>query len=359
MKYPRLCIATAVTTAVLLTGCASAETQPGESDSEELASSITAMTWGGTWTEAEVAGYHLPFTKETGIEVKTATPMDVTKFRVAAESGNYEVDVALLPPYDFFLAKEQGLLDPIDMDLVDTSTLSPDLEVDEFGIPGSLVAQQIAYRKDAFPDGGPEGWADFWDVEKFPGKRSLQDTPIGNIEYALIADGMEIEDLYPLDEKKIDRAFKSLDKIKPHILTWWDTPALSQQLITDGEVDLMMLFSGRASALSPDANVGVSWEQANQNVGYWSIVKGTPRAQEAHMLIDTAMKPENQATFSRTIDFGYGTVSPEGSDFFTEEELSKMPSHPDNFSKGFKVDNEWWGQNLSEILPRWEQWKLG
>jgi putative spermidine/putrescine transport system substrate-binding protein len=346
----------------LLAGCASgspAQTaEPGED--APLAESITAMTWGGTWTEAEVAGYHAPFTEETGITVNTATPMEVSKLRVAVESGSYDVDVALLPPYHFFLAKHEGLLEPLDLDAIDTSTLSPDLEVDEYGVPGSLVAQQIVYRNDAFPDGGPESWADFWDVEKFPGKRSLEDTPVANLEYALLADGMDVDELYPLTDEKIDRAFKSLDRIKPHIVTWWDTPALSQQLITDGEVDLMMLFSGRTT-VAIDEGVAITpvWNQANQNIGYWAVVKGTPRAKEAQMLINTAMNPENQATFSKTIRFGYGTVSPEGSEYFTEEELKRMPSDPENFALGFKVDNEWWGEHLGEILPRWEQWKLG
>lgn len=348
----------AVSVAALLAGCAAGAPDNGSNGDGELASSITVMTWGGTWTEAEAAGYHVPFTDQTGIEVNTATPMDVSKFRIAVESGNYEVDVALLPPYHFFLAKELGLLEPIDLSLIDTSTLSPDLEVDEFGVPGSMVAQQIAYRNDAFPNGGPQNWAEFWDVEKFPGKRSLEDSPVANLEYALLADGMAVSDLYPLTPEKIDRAFASLDKIKPHILAWGNNPALSQQMITDGEVDAMMLFSGRASSLDPSANVSVSWEQANQNVGLWAIVKGTPRVKEAHMLINVAMDPENQAMFSRTTGFGYGTVSPQGSDFFTPEELEKMPSHPENYAKGFKVDNEWWGKNLADILPRWEEWKI-
>src|SRR5262249_38150551 len=71
--------------------------------------------------------------------------------------------------------------------------------------------------------------------------------------FALLADGVPADRLYPLD---IDRAFKKLDRIKPHIKVWWREGNQSQQLIRDGELDMMSIWNGRASELK-EAGVAV------------------------------------------------------------------------------------------------------
>ena len=100
-------------------------------------------------------------------------------------------------------------------------------------MPKGVYTTVLGYRKDAFPGGkGPQNWVDFWDAKKFPGPRTLRDSPVDNLEFALMADGVAPDKLYPLD---IDRAFKKLDAIKPHISVWWKTGAQSAQLLVDKE----------------------------------------------------------------------------------------------------------------------------
>jgi putative spermidine/putrescine transport system substrate-binding protein len=53
--------------------------------------------------------------------------------------------------------------------------------------------------------------------------------------------------LYPMD---IEPAFKKLDQIKPHIKVWWTQGNQSQQLIRDGEIDMMSIWNARASELA-------------------------------------------------------------------------------------------------------------
>ncbi len=48
-----------------------------------------------------------------------------------------------------------------------------------------------------------------------------------------MADGVAPEKLYPLD---LDRVFRSLDKIKPSIVKFWDTGAEPVQMLIDGNV---------------------------------------------------------------------------------------------------------------------------
>ena len=111
------------------------------------------------------------------------------------------------------------------------------------------LGTNLVYRKDRFPNGGPQNWADFWDVKRFPGPRCLFDRSFTCLAFALLADGVPIDKLYPMD---VDRAFRKMNEIKPHIKVWWREGAQSQQLIRDGEVVMIGMWSARAIDLIED-----------------------------------------------------------------------------------------------------------
>ena len=107
----------------------------------------------------------------------------------------------------------------------------------------------IGWREKAFPGKVPPGWAAFWDTKNFPGQRSLRKHPIYALEMALIADGVPMDKLYPID---VDRAFKKLEELKPHVLVWWSSGAQSAQVLKDGEVDMVAAWNGRIQALETE-----------------------------------------------------------------------------------------------------------
>ena len=114
--------------------------------------------------------------------------------------------------------------------VVDTSPLDPQF-VSECAIPVLQYAFTIAYNTDVFPDDHPTSWADFFNVEKYPGKRGFwRSVTSGIFEAALLADGVPADQLYPLD---IDRAFRKLDSIKEHIV-FYDTGDQQVQLVASG-----------------------------------------------------------------------------------------------------------------------------
>src|SRR5215813_6795383 len=86
--------------------------------------------------------------------------------------------------------------------------------VREYGITSYSLGTNLVYRKDKFPNGGPQSWADFWDVKKFPGSRCLYDRSFSCLAFALLADGVPTDKLYPMD---VDRAFRKMSELKPHI----------------------------------------------------------------------------------------------------------------------------------------------
>lgn len=153
---------------------------------------------------------------------------------------------------------------------------------------------------------GLKNWADFWDVQKNPGTRCLQRYAARVIAMALMADGVALDALFPYD---LYCAFKALDRIKPHIRVWWTQGPQSQQLLRDGEVDAIGIWSTQTERLVEDkAPIGMTLDQAVIDVAYWAVAKGTPRSANAWKFIEFAVRPEGLAKFS--LKNGYGPMNP-------------------------------------------------
>ena len=56
---------------------------------------------------------------------------------------------------------------------------------------GTLFYSTVyAYNADNIPGDKPAAMADFFDLDRFPGRRGMRRTPQVNLEFALIADGV-------------------------------------------------------------------------------------------------------------------------------------------------------------------------
>lgn len=104
----------------------------------------------------------------------------------------------------------------------------------------------VVYNTDKYGANPPKSWADFFDTTRFPGKRGIQnisgDLDPGMFEGALLADGVAPEAVYPIDT---DRALAKFSSIRDDIV-FWTSGAQSQQQIEAGQVDMALVWSGRA-----------------------------------------------------------------------------------------------------------------
>lgn len=209
------------------------------------ATQITVADPGGPFGPAFRKAFYDPFEKATGNKVvnvaREAEP--TAQFKAMVETKSYTWDVCTLTLSARDILKAQKLLDPIGFAHADVPKLMPQAISPEF-MGTDVYSTIFAYRTDRVKN-APASWADFFNVEKFPGRRALRKNPIDTIEQALLADGVPLDKLYPLD---IDRAFKVLDKIKPHVAVWWTGGAQSTQLLQSGEVDMLPGWNARLQA---------------------------------------------------------------------------------------------------------------
>ena len=232
---------------------------------------------GGDMTKAMREAFYAEFEKRYGIRVVTTSPIDAGKLKAMVESGNVEWSVTEIGPEEAMLAEKQGLLEPLDRKVIDLSDYPKHLQDRKFIMPKGVYTTVLGYRTDAFAGGnGPRSWADFWDSKKFPGPRTLRDSPVDNLEFALMADGVAPDKLYPLD---VDRAFRKLDAIKPHIAVWWKTGAQSAQLLVDKEAIMGSAWNGRYYvAIKNGAPLHIEWNQGMIKESAFVIPRGAKDA---------------------------------------------------------------------------------
>lgn len=183
--------------------------------------------------------YHEPFMKETGhVVLEDEWGGEIAWIRAMVETGKYKTHIIDGVPDVVIAGCDEGILEPINWESIG---MTPDDFLPgaghECGVGTISWSTMFAYRSDIFPD-GLKNWVDFWDVEKFPGKRGLyKSNPVFTLEFALIADGVDPKNVYDVlgSEGGIDRAFAKLDEIKPHVI-WWETGAQAPQLLADKEV---------------------------------------------------------------------------------------------------------------------------
>jgi putative spermidine/putrescine transport system substrate-binding protein len=308
-------------------------------------------TWGGSWQEAAKAHLFPAFTKATGVEIRTVSPVSVAKLAAQARTGVYEFDVTTLGAGDIVRANATKIIDPLTDKMKADMKLWKDAEFQN-GVSSHCFSTMIVYRKDKFPNGGPKNWAEFWDTKKFPGNRTMQKYAARILPIALAADGVPIDKLYPIDE---ERAFRALDKIKPSIRVWWTQGPQSVQLLRGGEVDLGAIWHGRALELiEAGVDVEMVWNQAEIDRAYWVVAKGTPRAELARKFIEIVTSPEPLAGFCKQAT--YGPLNPGAFKFIEEKDARRMPTYPAHYKLQFEQDILKAGIDLEAATKRFDQW---
>ena len=312
---------------------------------------VYVNTWGGSYTAAEQVAYFKPFTEATGIAVRTVAPVSLAKVKAQVKSGNYEFDVTNISTGEWLSAARDGLAEPINWDVVDKSKLFPGAVVGE-GLRNMVIGTTLVYRTDKFPNGGPKRWADFWNVEKFPGNRSLYSDATTSLAFALSADGVASNQIYPID---MDRALKKLDEIKPHIKVWWTQGNQSQQLIRDGEIDAMAIWNARASELAAQGlPIELVWNGAHLSITMWGVARGAPNRKLAWELIQFAVQPKQQAEFCNRLY--YGPTNPKAYELVKPEIAVQMPTYPQNAKQAVIANAEWEAANAAMLQERFTQW---
>jgi putative spermidine/putrescine transport system substrate-binding protein len=248
------------------------------------------------------------------------------------------------------------MLEPLDYAIIDTTGIPKDL-IDSHYIGFINFTKVIAYRDDAFPDGGPRTWADFWDLEKFPGKRSMHGKVNYNLEAATMAMGTPPEKVYEVlaTEEGQEAAWEKLAEIAPEVTVWYRGGSQSAQLLRDGEVDVIHMGHNRVESVA-DSGVPVSYtfDGGTMDVDCLLVPKGAPNAENAMRLINELIRAEAQARLAATMPLGPVNARAFDVGVLSEDEALNVNTHPANYDKQLLVDPDFYIGRLGELTERFD-----
>ena len=201
------------------------------------------------------------------------------------------------------------------------------------------------------------GWTDFWDVARYPGRRGLQRGARGNLEIALMADGVSPGDIYRTlrGTDGQDRAFRKLDQLKPYII-WWDKPDQPAQWLGAGKV--AMTSSPTATLLhagdGAHRHYGLAWADSLGEVQSWAIPQGAAHQAAAVSALLIVSDIARQADFARMTGLGPSTHG--AVDLLPPNVRAGSPSAAANLGGTLEIDEPFWQENGTKIETRFSAW---
>lgn len=332
---------------------------------------VTVMSWGGAYGFAQNEAHLKPFTAKTGIRtVMVDTDNAAAPIKAQVDAGNVTVDVASMELADAIRLCDEGLLETIDPAILpDGNDGIP--AVDDFFSGGltdcavgtDLWANIIAYDASRFGDAGPSKAADFFDLERFPGKRGLKKSPKAVLELALMADGVPAAEVYGLlrTPEGRARAFAKLDAIKPQIV-WWEAGAQPPQLLADGEVVMTTAYNGRIFNARVDEGkpFEIIWDGQISELNTYVIPKGAPNLEEAFEFLKFATSTDGLAAQAKYISYGPARKSSNAVEIIYKDGVTVMgpnlPTAPENMVNALETSLDFWVDHDTELNEQFNAW---
>lgn len=343
-----------------------AESTQAESTQAEPARTLTITTWGGAYEASQREAYFEPFEREADVEiVLKAYNGGVGPLRQPAASGA-TWDVLDMTEPDVLAACAEGLLEPFDPKVLSAAPDGTSAQKDflggaflDCGVVHLVYATVMAYDDRAFPGEKPQTVADFFDIERFPGKRALRRQPIALLEWALLSYGVPISQLYDLlsTERGLTLAFRKLDQIRDHIV-WWESGSEPPALLKSGDVVMASGFNGRFfdARVNEGVPITVLWDGQLLDSSVWAIAKDTPRRDLAVEFIRFATGAAPMAGLAQLIPYGpmrRSAMRRIGLHALSNVPmLQHMPTSPSHLERAIRTDSLWYARTEG-LRQRW------
>ncbi len=337
-------------TAALLAGTAFAA-------SARAGDELTVTSWGGSYSESQRKAYYEPYMAAGNKITEAEYNGEVAKIKAMVEANAITWDVIDVDTATALQGCAEGALETIDWAKLGLDRAKfIGAELMECAVPTIVYGTVFGYDTSKLAE-GPTTINDFFDLAKFPGKRGIQKNPTVNLEWALIADGVDAKDVYTTlsTPEGVDRAFKKLDTIKSEII-FWEAGAQAPQLLADGQVVMVSAWNGRLqTAIDKDKKpFKIVWDHQGLDWDWWAITKGTPKIEEAYRFVTFASGVGPQAEQTKYI--AYGPANKDAIPGIEPATLPNLPTAPDNLKTAFNVDPQFWADHGDELKERFNAW---
>ncbi len=340
-----------------------------------MANEMTIVSWGGAYSASQQNAYHKPYSEMTGVKIinDESSAEAVSKLRAMNEAGNVTWDLVDVEAADAIRLCDEGLAMEIDADEVLAAGADGSSATDDFGdslisdcfIPQIVFSTTVGYRTDMVGDTPPTSICAIFDTDAYPGKRALNKRPIGNVEWALLCDGVAKDEIYDVlaTPEGQERALAKLDTIKSDVI-WWSAGADTPQLLADGEIVMGSTYNGRLFSVIAEQNqpVGMLWDAQMLDFDGWIIPKDLPEDRLARVMDYVKFATDTQRLADQAAYISYGPARASSAPLVGNHATlgipmaEHMPTDPANASNVFVTNYEFWADYRDDIDAKFQAW---
>ncbi|MCY4300871.1 MAG: extracellular solute-binding protein [Aestuariivita sp.] len=339
-----------------------------------VADDMVFVSWGGAYQQSQHRAYVEPYLEMNPNISATwdeSSAEAVAKLRAMNEAGNVTWDVVDAVAADAIRLCDEGLALEIDHDALlapapDGTPASEDfgdLIVSECFIPQIVYSTTFGYRTDLID--APTDVCAVFDLETYPGRRSLEKRPVNNLEWALYCDGVAKDEIYDVlaTEEGQERALAKLDTIKSEVI-WWSAGADTPQLLADGEVVIGSTYNGRLFSVIEEQKqpVAILWDMQVFDLDGWIIPTGLSddRVARAKDFLYFATDTQRLADQAKFISYGPARLSSaplvgKHADLGIDM-APHMPTDPNNAANTLLYNYEFWADYRDDIDAKFQAW---
>lgn len=319
-------------------------------------SQLTVVNFGGANGAAQKKAYFEAFEKSGAGKIQQVEYNgEQAKIKAMVEAKKVTWDVVEVESPDVNRGCDEGLFEKIDWSKVGNKADFQPAAVHECGVGTFIWSTVMAYNADKLKV-APTTWADFWNTQKFPGKRGMRKGARYNLEFALMADGVKTADVYKVLATKdgADRAFKKMTELKPNI-QFWEAGAQPPQFLVAGDVALTTAYNGRIDAAQREGkNLQITWTGGIYDLDYWVMPKGGANKDLALKFISMASSPDAQAEYARNIS--YGPTNNKALAKLDPKVLALLPTSPANSKDALRFNVSFWADQGEALEKRFAAW---
>lgn len=312
---------------------------------------IVATAGVGDYLDALTSSFFDAFAQATGATVRHQTfgRDGIENLIDQVESGDPVWDVVLVPTARVLPLAQGGYLEPIDYATVDPASLYEQAAM-QHGV-GAMYYSTVMVSA-AVVDESPSTWEDFWDLDQFSGTRALRRHPVGTLEFALLADGVAQNEVYPLD---IPRAFSALESVRDATIFYEDskTPV---ELVRTGQVGLGSAWNIRSVLPDVVSLVDLHWQGGMVSADSWVIPRDSENQDVAMSFINFSTRAVPSANFSRFHPFG--PANKDALDLLVPDVVDTLPTAPDKLEVQFFENWAYWAEQNDALVAQFEDWLL-
>ncbi len=326
--------------------------------------SLKVATFAGGYASAQKQAIFDAYTDETGIDIEMVETDDGITAVIPDQNGKAAAHIVVLDYQHARKACEEGKLAHLEASEVLVAEKNVPLTDDfvpnglsDCSVGNSVNSLVLAYDRSKHPQTHPSTPGDYFNLEKFPGKRGMRPDPHAALILASLATGATHENVYKTLESAqgVEAAFRKLKQVETEIV-WWRTGQQAVDYLATNMVTMTTAFHSWVyhARVTEGRPLGLVWTGQQAQIDVWAIPNSAGKQSLAANFIRFATDKDRLAAQSNLIPYGPARMS--AFPLIKDEMREHLPNTPEHGDTIVWIDHSWWEKNGTPLEKRFAVW---